>query len=156
MTVVWRAEPREAGAVSGLLVEFRNWLGRSLPTDESFAASVERLLADPDTEYLLGAAGPGEQPSAVCQLRFRFCVWHSSGDCWLEDLYVRESERRSGLGAALVESALSRARARECGRVELDVNEANTAALALYERFGFDVLSERFGARDLLMRRSLG
>jgi len=155
MTVVWRAEPHEAAAVSGLLVEFRDWLGRSLPTDESFAAGVDRLLADPDTEYLLGAASPGEEPAAVCQLRFRFCVWHTAGDCWLEDLYVRECQRRSGLGAALVESALSRAKDRECARVELDVNEANAAAIALYEGFGFGVFSERFGARDLLMRRAV-
>jgi len=35
------------------------------------------------------------------------------------------------------------------------VNEANDAAIALYERFGFGALSETFGARDLLMRRPL-
>jgi len=155
MTLVWRAEPHEAGAVAGLLVEFRDWLGRALPSDESFAASVHRLIAEPDTEYLLGAAGPGDPPAAICQLRFRFGVWHAAGDCWLEDLFVSQDARRSGLGAALVETALTRARERECARVELDVNEANAAAIALYRRFGFGAHSESFGARDLLMRLSL-
>lgn len=155
MTHVWRAQHHEAGAVAGLLVEFRDWLGRSLPSDESFAASVLRLIGDPDTEYLLGATGPGRDPAAVCQLRYRFGVWHEAGDCWLEDLFVRQNARRSGLGAALLETALTRARERGCARVELDVNEANTAAIALYERFGFGALSESFGARDLLMRHSL-
>jgi len=155
MTLVWRAKPDEAGTVAGLLVEFRDWLGRSLPSDESFAASVRRLLNDSDTEYLLGATGPGIDPVAVCQLRFRFGVWHDAADCWLEDLFVSRQSRRSGLGAALVEAALKRARQRGCARVELDVNEANSAAIALYERFGFGALSESFGARDLLMRRPL-
>jgi ribosomal protein S18 acetylase RimI-like enzyme len=155
MAVVWQADPDEAGPVVRLLGEFRDWLGRSLPSDESFAASVDRLMADPDTEYLLGASGPDGEPAAVCQLRFRFGIWHAAGDCWLEDLYVRESARRSGLGAAVVERALGRASERGCVRVELDVNEANVAAIALYERFGFSVLSEPFGARDLLMRRAL-
>jgi len=155
MTLVWRAKPHEAEAVAGLLVEFRDWLGRSLPTDESFAASVHRLIAEPDTEYLLGSVGPGSDPAAVCQLRFRFGVWLDAGDCWLEDLFVSRDARRSGLGAALVETALSRARERGCARVELDVNESNAAAIALYERFGFGAFSESLGARDLLMRLAL-
>lgn len=155
MPLVWRAKHHEAGAVAGLLVEFRDWLGRSLPSDESFAASVHRLIEEPDTEYLLGATGPGHDPAGVCQLRFRFGVWHDACDCWLEDLFVSQDARRSGLGAALVEAALTRARERGCARVELDVNEGNAAAIALYERFGFGALSESLGARDLLMRRSL-
>jgi GNAT superfamily N-acetyltransferase len=155
VTVVWRAKAHEAQAVACLLVEFRNWLGRSLPGDESVAESVNRLISDPDTEYLLGAVGPDREPAAVCQLRFRYGVWHAAADCWLEDLFVRETVRRAGLGAALVEGALRRAKERECARVELDVNEANTPAVALYERFGFGAFSEHFGARDLLMRRAV-
>jgi GNAT superfamily N-acetyltransferase len=155
VTLVWRAEPQEAAAVAGLLAEFRDWLGRSLPGDESLAASVHRLIGDADTEFLLGAPAPGERAAGVCQLRFRFGIWHTASDCWLEDLFVREDARRSGLGAAIVESALERARQRGCARVELDVNEANSAAIALYERFGFGAHSRFFGARDLLMRLSL-
>ena len=155
MTHVWRAEPEEARKVAGLLTEFRDWLGRNLPSDESFAASVARLILEPDTEFLLGAAAPGEDPAGVCQLRFRFGVWHAAEDCWLEDLFVREAARRSGLGGALVGSAVARARERGCARVELDVNEANTAAIALYERFGFAVSTKSFAARDLLMRLPL-
>jgi len=155
MTVVWRAGADEAGTVAGLLGEFRDWLGRTLPSDESFAVSVDHLIAEPDTDYLLGAVDLGREAAGVCQLRFRFGVWHAAPDCWLEDLFVRRDARRSGLGAALVETALARARERGCARVELDVNEANDAAIALYERFGFGVSSKSFGARDLLMRLAL-
>jgi len=152
---VWPAESGEVEVVAGLLLEFRDWLGRNRPSEESLAASVGRLIDAADTEYLIGSVGPGDEPAGVCQLRFRFGVWHAAPDCWLEDLFVRQGERRSGLGAALVEAALTRARARGCARVELDVNEANAAALALYDRFGFGAHSDSFGGRDLLMRRPL-
>jgi ribosomal protein S18 acetylase RimI-like enzyme len=132
----WLARPEEVGAVARLLVEFRDWYGRSDPPDDTFRAGVERLITHPDTEYLLAAAGDRE-PGGVCQLRYRYGVWTASDDCWLEDLYVSERDRRAGLGEALIAAAVERARARGCGRIELDVAESNRAAWALYERMGF-------------------
>lgn len=133
----WLAEPHEAAAVARLLVGFRDWYGRSDPPDETFLAGVERLIVRPDTEYLLAAAGGGGEPGGVCQLRYRYGVWMAAEDCWLEDLFVLEAERRAGLGEALVAGAIERARERGCGRIELDVSESNRAAWALYERMGF-------------------
>ena len=156
MTRVWRASGEEAGVVAGLLTEFRDWMGRSRPTAQSLAASVERLMDDPDTEYLLGRPEGRDAPAGVCQLRFRYGVWHAATDCWLEDLFVREDSRAGGLGSALVEKAVERARERGCARVELDVNEANGPALALYERFGFSAWSDPPGGRNLFMRLERG
>lgn len=141
--------------MAALLVEFRDWHGRSEPSAESFERDVSRLIADPGTEYLLAAPGEGEAAAGVCQLRFRWGVWYAAEDCELEDLYVRAKARRSGLGDALVAAALARAGARGCARVQLDANERNAAALALYERHGFGAWSDAFGGRDLLLRRLL-
>jgi GNAT superfamily N-acetyltransferase len=133
----WLAEPDEAEAVARLLIGFRDHYGRSDPPDDSFHSGVARLIADPATEYLLAAA-PGEgEPAGVCQLRYRHSLWTASEDCWLEDLFVAERARRAGLGEALVACAIDRARARGCGRIELDVSESNRGAWALYERMGF-------------------
>ena len=77
------------------------------------------------------------EPVGVCQLRYRHSLWTASLDCWLEDLFVLESARGAGVGEALVRAAIERARARGCGRIELDVSESNRAAWALYERMGF-------------------
>ena len=111
--------------VAGLLLGFRDWMGRDSPPEESLRASVEQLISDPATEYLLGAVEVAGPPAGVCQLRYRWGIWYSAADCWLEDLYVSESARRSGLGRALVQEAASRARERGCARVQLDVSEAN-------------------------------
>jgi len=135
-------------------VAFREWMGRDSPSEKSLRAGVTRLLADPATEYLLGAVEAGGQPAGVCQLRFRYGIWHAATDCWLEDLYVADKARRSGLGRALVRAAAGRARERGCARVELDVSESNPAALALYEDLGFATGKDP-GSRDLLMRLSL-
>jgi ribosomal protein S18 acetylase RimI-like enzyme len=132
----WLARPEEADVVARLLVEFRDWYGRSDPPDDTFRAGVERLITHPDTEYLLASA-EGGAPAGVCQLRYRYGVWTASDDCWLEDLYVSEADRGAGLGGALITAAIERARARGCGRIELDVAESNRAAWALYERMGF-------------------
>ena len=149
---VWVAGAGEAADVARLLGAFRDWFGRDDPDDGALLRSVERLLRDPDTEYLLGARA-GE-PAGVCQLRYRYGVWHSGEDCWLEDLYVEGSARGTGLGSALLEAALERARARGARRVELDVNERNPAR-TLYERHGFSSYSDPPGGHNLLMRLPL-
>ncbi len=134
---VWVAKLAEEASAAGLLIEFRDWQGRDWPLDESFRASVERLIVNRDSEYLLGAQSLGTPPVGVCQLRYRYSVWTSADDCWLEDLFVREDARGAGIGAALVDLALEQARSRGCRRVELDTSEANEAALRLYHRSGF-------------------
>ncbi|HYH57678.1 MAG TPA: GNAT family N-acetyltransferase [Thermoleophilaceae bacterium] len=134
---VWVAEAREATAVARLLVEFGEGLGSSPPPLAEVEASVRRIMAGDDGEFLVGSSGDGEDPAGVCQIRFRLSVWKSAEDCWLEDLFVREEARGAGLGRALVEAAMARARERGCRRIELDVNESNAPARALYAACGF-------------------
>ena len=145
------ATPTDAEQVARLLIAFRNWTKRSEPGDDSFRAGVRRLLDDPNTEYLLG----GDPPVGVAQLRYRHGLWYDTEDCLLEDLYVSDEARGTGLGRALVEAALARARERGCARVELDVNEQNEPALALYRSLGFDSWDDPPGGRNLFMRRKL-
>jgi ribosomal protein S18 acetylase RimI-like enzyme len=134
----WLAGPEEAATVARLLIGFRDHYGRPEPPDETFFEGVERLISRDDAEYLLAApGGSGSEPGGVCQLRYRHSLWTASEDCWLEDLFVREQDRRAGLGEALVGAAIERARERGCGRVELDVSQQNRGAWALYERMGF-------------------
>ena len=152
---VWRAEPHEAETVAELLVAFRDHLGLAWPSDNAFLAGVERLIEDRDTIYLLGAPHDDAPPGGVAQLRFRYGLWWAAEDCVLEDLFVREDARGAGLGRALVEATVAVARERGCRRIELDVNDANAAALALYASFGFSAQDERYGGRTLLMRLHL-
>lgn len=147
----WLAGHDEAEIVARLLIEFRDHLGYDWPSDNAFLAGVERLMDDRDTDYVLAAADEDSPPAGVVQLRFRQGIWRAGGDCLVEDVFVSESARGQGLARALLDFATLRARERGARRMELDVNEANAPALALYESFGFTAGSPR----DLYMRRHL-
>jgi ribosomal protein S18 acetylase RimI-like enzyme len=145
------ATEEDADDVARLMIGFRNWWDRDEPDDAAFAAGVRRLLADPNTDFLLA----GDPAVGVCQLRYRFAVWTATEDCCLEDLFVTDEARGSGLGRQLVEAAFERARERGCARIELDTNERNAPALALYRSLGFESWADPPGGHSLLMRRRL-
>jgi ribosomal protein S18 acetylase RimI-like enzyme len=149
----WIATEDDANVVVELMIGFRDWWGYAQPSDEQIRATVTQLLGDPMTDYLLAAPAPGGAPAGVCQLRYRLSVWTGADDCWLEDLYVRADGRRGGVGRALVEAAVERARARGCRRIELDVNEQNADALAFYRRLGFTTEPKPPGRTLFIARR---
>jgi ribosomal protein S18 acetylase RimI-like enzyme len=147
----WNAGPHEAETVARLLVAFRDHLGYAWPSENAFLAGVERLMDDRDTDFLLAAVNDDSPPSGVVQLRYRMGIWRAGRDCLVEDVYVTSEARGHGVARALMDLATERALERGCRRMELDVNEANEPALALYESFGFTS-----GApRDLYLRRHL-
>jgi ribosomal protein S18 acetylase RimI-like enzyme len=146
--VIRLARPEDADDVTRLMIGFRDWWERDWPPDDRWRAGVSGLLADELTDVLLG----GDPPSGVAVLRYRHSLWWDALDCNLEDLFVEESARRSGLGERLVLAAIERAASRGCRRVELDVNEANTPALALYEKLGFSSFSTELGGHNRFMR----
>jgi GNAT superfamily N-acetyltransferase len=145
------ATEEDAADVARLMIGFRDWWQRDEPDDAAFEAGVRRLLADPNTDFLLA----GDPPAGVCQLRYRYAIWTEGEDCWLEDIFVEAGAQGAGVGRALMEAAFERARERGCARMELDVNEANRTALGLYESLGFQAWSDPPGGRNLLMRRRL-
>jgi ribosomal protein S18 acetylase RimI-like enzyme len=147
--VIRLARPEDADDVVRLLIGFRDWWGRDDPPEDAWRRGVARLLADDLTDVLLGGGDPA---TGVAVLRYRHSLWWDALDCNLEDLFVEESARRSGLGEELVVAAIERARDRGCARVELDVNESNTAAVALYEKLGFTSFSPELGGHNRFMR----
>jgi ribosomal protein S18 acetylase RimI-like enzyme len=145
------AGPEDATVVARLLTEFRDHLGRDWPPEATIRAGVERLIARDDSEYLLG----GEPAAGIVGLRYRYGIWWDAEDCALEDLFVRAETRGGGLGRALVEAAIDRARARGCRRIELDTGEENAPALALYRSLGFRSGLDEPGRLGVFMRRRI-
>lgn len=150
---VWLATDRDLDAVTFLIAAFRDWWGKDTPPDEQIRETAAVLLGDPATDFLLAAASQGGAAAGVCQLRYRLSVWTGADDCWLEDLYVAGEARRGGLGRALVDAAVERAKVRGCRRIELDVNEENADAVAFYESLGFSTEPKPPGRTLFIARR---
>lgn len=151
----WVAEPHEAETVARLLVGFRDHLGKDWPSDNAFLAGVDKLIEDRATDFVIGAPDADAPPAGIVVLRYRHSVWTASEDCLLEDVFVEEHARGTGLGRALVAFSVDHARARGCRRAELDVNEANEPALRLYESLGFGKKSTPWEGRDLFINLRL-
>lgn len=66
-------------------------------------------------------------------------------DAWIGGMGTAPVHRRQGLGERALAGALEAASARGCRTVWLEVIDRNTAAIALYDRLGFEVV------RDLIV-----
>lgn len=142
------AEIREAPEVARLIAAFRDSYEEEGPSDETISRIVRRLIRADEAEFLL----IGEPPAGVAQIRYRPSVWTGGLDCWLEDVFLEREARGGGTGRALVEACIERAEQKGCARIQLDCNERNTNALALYEALGFSYRPERWeNGRDLYL-----
>lgn len=56
---------------------------------------------------------------------------------WINDLGVHPSQRGRGLGRALMDAAEGRLRALGCPKINLQIRDGNTEALAFYEAIGY-------------------
>lgn len=148
------AGPEDVPAVGTLLGDFHDHLGKPRPSQDELEDSVRHVMEGGDGEFLLGYVG--DEPAGFAQLRWRWAVWTRALDGWLEDLFVQEAHRRSGLGRDLVEAVKDRARERGCVRLELDVDTDNDAALALYRSTGFSDESKGRGGSLLMGARVNG
>jgi ribosomal protein S18 acetylase RimI-like enzyme len=128
-----RAGPSEIEVVAALMAEFHDVFGVGRPDDDALRAGVRRLMDGGDTEFFLA----GEPAVGVAVVRFRWSLILQREDAYLEDLYVRESHRRQGLGRALVEAACQSTRERGGVYIELGASEGDREAIALYEALGF-------------------
>jgi len=68
---------------------------------------------------------------------------HLSPDWELENVVVLSTERRQGLGKALVDCLLAEAAKTNNASVFLEVRESNLAARAVYEKVGFQITGRR-------------
>ncbi len=130
-----RAGPDDATAVHRMIAELAGVLpgGETMRTTEGeLAAELGR--ADPLLRAVL--AERGGTAVGVCVWLSYFSTWKGPG-IYIQDLFVAESERGSGLGAALLGSAVRIARAGGARIVRLAVDAANARAVPFYLRLGF-------------------
>jgi GNAT superfamily N-acetyltransferase len=71
-----------------------------------------------------------------------FSTFLGSRGLYLEDLYIKASERGTGLGTAMLRHLAALAVERGCGRFEWTVLDWNQKAIDFYEKMGASMLPE--------------
>jgi ribosomal protein S18 acetylase RimI-like enzyme len=108
------------------------WIGAELPLDrDSQHAHFDEVLADPASAYFLAT----EAALVVGYIRVRVASYGVADI----GMAVAADSRGQGVGGALLTTAVDWAREHGAHKVALQLWPHNTAAQALYEKFGFVV-----------------
>ena len=99
------------------------------------AAAFEKLLRD-ESLGLAWIASRATRHEGYIALTFKLSLESGGVDAFVEDLFVRREARRSGVGSALLSTALDACRSRQISAVHVDVGTTNETARTLYEKFG--------------------
>ncbi len=129
------ANPADAHRLAGLMAG-----GALVPKDlddtEAIAEALAEIARTPGSDVLV--AEVDGRVVGMCQLITFRHVQHGGGLCAeIESLHVHSDHRSSGIGGALLEEAVSRAREAGCYRVQLTSNTARSDAHRFYEGHGF-------------------
>ena len=129
---VRRATPDDFDAIAGLWLEFDHEIPP--PTHEGPADHEKELrevaeILESETAFV--ALDEDGEPVGFVLARRR-----APGFGTLTDLYVRQLDRRSGVGTELMREVLRAFREQEIEQVDLEVVAVNTVARALYQRWG--------------------
>ncbi len=107
--------------------------GKSL-SEEVLGAMIEGYKAMPTALPFL--AYVDEEPVGLANCFWGYSTFYAKKLIYIHDLGVVPDVREMGIGKALIEAVVAKAKAHECCKVTLEVLE-NNPARRLYEREGF-------------------
>lgn len=115
------------------LAEYERALPGEAPVTEK---DLEKTLFGkrPAAEVLI--AYLGKEPAGFALFFHNYSTWLGKRGVYLEDLFVRPSARKHGVGFALLQALASLAIERDCGRLDWSVLTWNELAISFYKRIG--------------------
>ena len=106
------------------------------PVASGYARAFAAIDTDPNNELIVAEL----DGSLVGMLQVTFIPYLTYQGRWralIEGVRVSSSVRSRGIGAALIQHAIDRARSRDCVMVQLTTDRTRDEALRFYERLGF-------------------
>lgn len=135
------AAPADVPALIGLIRELAIYEKLEHKVQSSAEALHEHLFgARPVVEAVVAEAG-GEL-LAFALFFTNYSTFLTKPGLYLEDLFVRPSQRGSGLGRALLQHLAGIAVQRGYGRFEWSVLDWNVDAIGFYERMGAELMQD--------------
>ena len=115
------------------LAEYERALPGEAPVTEK---DLQKTLfgTRPAAEVLI--AYLGKEPAGFALFFHNYSTWLGKRGIYLEDLFVRPSARKHGVGFALLQAIARLALERDCGRLDWSVLTWNELAISFYKRIG--------------------
>jgi phosphinothricin acetyltransferase len=150
MTTVTEARAEHVGDIVALIGQLRAQEGLDEPVT---AGSVLAYMDDPATSVFVAietaaegdaadlvkpAAGGAAAVLGVLSLRVMLDLFHGRPSALIQELVVDETARGRGIGGALLDAALVRARELGCVEIGVTTGEHNDAGQAAYRSRGFE------------------
>lgn len=131
------ATAADAGAIAHLIGQLRTAEGLEEPVA---AESVLAYLGDPGTEIFVVSADAADDAVlfGVLSLRVMLDLFHGAPTALIQELVVAEGHRGAGVGGALLDAAIGRARELGCVEIAVVTGEHNEAGQAAYRSRGFE------------------
>jgi GNAT superfamily N-acetyltransferase len=109
---------------------------------------LERVVADGARGFVL-LARDERRIVGIAYVAVILSAEHCGPVAWLEELYVTPSYRSRGIGTALVNAVLERARETDIVAIDLEIDAGHSRAESLYRRLGFRPLERSRWVREL-------
>lgn len=106
------------------------------PLPESYLRAFDAIAADPNNELVVACLGA--EVVGVLQITFTpYLAYQGGWRATIEAVRIDSRHRSQGLGKAMFEWAIARARERGCHLVQLTTDKARPDAKRFYESLGF-------------------
>ncbi|ORY70478.1 acetyltransferase [Pseudomassariella vexata] len=118
-------------------------------------AGVESTSTSPNTEptsptkpaRCLLLFNESKEPAGMALYFYNYSTWRAKAGIYLEDLYVKLSQRKKGYGKRLLVELAKEVVAMDGGRLEWSVLKWNKPSIDFYESIGAQTMSEWVGMR---------
>ncbi|KAK7958051.1 hypothetical protein PG996_010508 [Apiospora saccharicola] len=112
----------------------------------SIAPNTEPITPSRPTRCLL-LFNEEEKPVGMALYFYNYSTWRAKAGIYLEDLYVRETERKKGYGKRLLVELAKEVEAMKGGRLDWAVLKWNEPSIKFYESIGAIPQNEWVGMR---------
>lgn len=106
------------------------------PLPQSYHDAFDAIDRDPNIELIVAESDRG----VIGTVQLTYLPGISRQGMWralIEAVRVASSERGKGIGAAMIQDTIARARQRGCGLIQLTSDKSREDAQRFYERLGF-------------------
>lgn len=107
-------------------------------TPERVLNTVEQMKAEQQFFRCLVAENDNNEIIGIASYFFAYYTWVGKS-LYLDDLYVKQSQRKQGAGAKLLDALIAIAKKENCKRVRWQVSDWNTPAINFYKKRGVEI-----------------